>query len=98
MATFNRVLEALHKDDPDRESAVIGWRAQVRKKGFPHQSKVFRTKAQAERWAAVIESEMVRGSFVSRTESENTTVAEVLDRYVSEVVPMLKSSRAAMPR
>jgi hypothetical protein len=37
------------------------WRAQVRRLGFPPQSKTFDTNAEAEAWARATESEMDRG-------------------------------------
>ena len=43
----------------------------IRKRGYPTTSKTFETKADAEAWARLIESEMDRGIFVSRTEAEN---------------------------
>lgn len=61
------------------------WQVLIRRKGYPSQSKVFETKPEAEAWAAKIESEMATGSFVSRKESESTTLAEALDRYEREV-------------
>ncbi|OZA27785.1 MAG: hypothetical protein B7X93_08490 [Hydrogenophilales bacterium 17-61-9] len=68
-----------------------GWQAKVRKEGWPQQSKIFSSKAEAVDWAAVIESEMARGVFVSRTEAEGTTLAEGLDRYRDEVTVHKKS-------
>lgn len=61
------------------------WRAQIRRKGYPPQSRTFDTPKQAEAWIRQIESEMDRGIFVSRNESERTTLAEALDRYWREV-------------
>jgi len=61
------------------------WQALIRRKGFETQARVFNTKAEAESWAKVTESEMVRGVFVSRREAENTTLADALDRYEKEV-------------
>ena len=61
------------------------WQALIRRKGFDTQAKVFNTKAEAEAWAQVTESEMVRGVFVSRKEAESTTLSEALDRYAQEV-------------
>jgi integrase len=63
------------------------WEARVRKKGYPTQSKTFETKSDALAWAAVIESEMVRGVYESRAEAESTTLKEILDRYSEEVTP-----------
>ena len=71
------------------------WRARVRRRGYPIQTKTFTTKIRAETWARQAESEMDRGSFVSRTEAENTTLAEALDRYLKEVTPTKKPSTVA---
>ncbi|RQZ24662.1 site-specific integrase [Burkholderia sp. Bp9017] len=61
------------------------WRAQVRRHGYPAQSKTFDTKAEAEAWAKMIESEMARGIWVSRSEAEATTLYEALERYQEEI-------------
>ncbi len=60
------------------------WQAQVRKKGYPTQTKSFRTRAAATQWVRSIEYEMDQGLFVSRNEAETTTVGELLDRYLIE--------------
>ena len=70
----------------------LQWRAQIRRKGYPQQSGTFNTKSEAEAWAATVESEMVRGVFVSRTEAENTTLSEAMDRYLHEVSAMKKGA------
>ncbi len=61
------------------------WEATIDKKGFSRISRTFDTKGEAEAWAKVTESEMVRGVFVSRKEAENTTLSEALDRYEKEI-------------
>ena len=62
------------------------WRAIVQRQGHGRLTRTFDTKAQAEAWAATIESEIARGLFVSRTEAENTTLGDLLDRYEREIV------------
>lgn len=62
------------------------WRAIITKRGFPRQSRTFDTKAEAEAWAATVESEIVRGVFISMKEAENTPLSEALDRYEREIV------------
>ena len=74
------------------------WRAIVRKKGFPRLAKTFDTKAEAETWAATVESEMGRGVFVSMKEAEGTTLEEALDRYEREVIPSKKGAKAEIVR
>lgn len=63
----------------------LQWRAKVRRRGFPLQTRTFYTKADAEAWARSVEGEMDRGFFVDRTEADKTTLSEALDRYEREV-------------
>lgn len=63
------------------------WQAKIRRKGYPVQSKTFKTKGAAEEWARGIENEIDRGIYVSRTEGERTTFADAADRYRREVLP-----------
>ncbi|WP_163057437.1 site-specific integrase [Acidithiobacillus ferrooxidans] len=75
----------------DREGEHIGWQVAVRKKGYPPQYKTFRTKAEAQEWVSIIESEMVRGVWRDRSRAESTSVADLLDRYAREILPEKKS-------
>ncbi len=61
------------------------WQAHIRRRGYPAQVRTFDTKAEAEAWAATIESEMARRVFVSRAEAEETTLREALERYAQEI-------------
>jgi len=73
-----------------REKGDSQWHVQIRRKGFPNQTKTFETNSDALKWARLIESEMDRGVFVSRAEAERTTLAEALMRYRREVTPTKK--------
>ncbi|WP_437556860.1 site-specific integrase [Acidithiobacillus sulfuriphilus] len=75
----------------DQDGNRIGWQAKIRKKGFPSQTKVFRTKADAQAWAASVEGEMVRGLWRDRSESERTTLKECIERYLLEVTSHKKN-------
>jgi len=68
-----------------RKRGQYQWEAQVRRRGYPAQSKTFTTKAEAEAWANMIESEMSRGIWVSRSEAEATTLYAALKRYEQEI-------------
>ena len=68
------------------------WQALVRRKGYPQQTQTFDTKGEAQEWAGTIESAMRRRVFVSRAEAENTTLAEALNRYASEISATKKSA------
>ncbi|NLP62103.1 tyrosine-type recombinase/integrase [Paraburkholderia sacchari] len=63
------------------------WQARVSRHGFPSETKSFASRQDAERWARSIEQEMDRGSFVSRSEAESTTLKEIIERYIDEVCP-----------
>lgn len=75
-----------------RKRGNYQWEAQIRKRGFPSQTKTFNTKVEAEAWAKMIESEMARGVWLSRSEAESTTLYEALTRYEKEIVPNKKGA------
>lgn len=62
-----------------------GWQVQIRKQGFQPISKRFDKKSDADIWARITESEMDRGVFIDRSEAENTTLANILIKYLGEV-------------
>jgi integrase len=63
------------------------WQAKIRRKGHPPQSKTFQFKVDAEAWARDIENKMDRGIFVDRSEAEQTTVGQLIDRFKKEFAP-----------
>ena len=74
------------------------YHVQIRKRGYPTQTKTFTKEADAKRWATIIESEMERGVFVSRTEAEATLVKDVLQRFATEVLPTKRSEQSDKSR
>ncbi len=75
-----------------RKRGPYQWEAQIRRRGYPSQSKTFETKAEAEAWAKMIESEMSRGVWMNRSEAEATTLYEALVRYEEEISPAKKGA------
>lgn len=67
------------------------WEAKIRKVGFPQLAKTFETKADAVAWAAEVETEMRRGTFVSRAEAERKTLGDLIGQYVQDVSPLMIS-------
>jgi hypothetical protein len=63
-----------------RKRGAYQWEVRIHRRGHPTTCKTFEARADAERWAREIEAEMDRGAYVSRSEAENTTLAEALDR------------------
>ena len=74
----------------DRDGNVIGWQAIIRKRGYPALTRTFRKKVEAEAWATVTEAEMVRGVWQDRSEAEETTLGEALERYRKEITALKK--------
>ncbi|WP_373989917.1 site-specific integrase [Duganella sp. BuS-21] len=74
------------------------YHVQIRKRGYPTQTKTFTKEADAKRWATIIESEMERGVFVSRSEAEATLVRDVLQRFADEVLPTKRSEQSDKSR
>lgn len=68
------------------------WRAIVRRKGFPVESKTFESKRDAEAWAASVEARMGVSKFdeLQLKQSRTTTVKSLFDRYIKEVAPNKK--------
>lgn len=81
-----------------RNKGEFQWHVQVRRKGYPPQTRTFETKAAADSWARLVESEMDRGMFVSQAESERTTLNEACGRYAREILPTKKGYRADQVR
>lgn len=71
------------------------WKCQVRKKGFPTQTRTFSTKAEATSWGCEVESRMGRGTYVIPDKAtQDMTVADLLRRYLREESPHKKSGSA----
>lgn len=70
----------------------LQWRARVRVKGYPDQSRTFMYREDAEKWARATERELETSGFVDRREAEKTSLRAVLERYAREVTPQKKSA------
>jgi len=63
------------------------WQAIIRRKGQPDQSKTFRLRDDAERWARSVETEMDKGAFVSGATAEKTTFADLAKDFEKDFAP-----------
>ncbi len=61
------------------------WQVIIKRKGYPTQAKTFDLRKDAEKWARQQERAIDAGQWIDRTEAEQTTLAELLDRYAKEV-------------
>ena len=69
------------------------WQARVRK-AKQVLTKTFIHKADAEKWAKQVEVELDKGSFVNHELAERTTFKEVIERYITEVLPTMRGGSA----
>lgn len=76
-----------------RKRGDYQFQAQVRRAGYPAQSKTFDTRKDAEKWVRAIEREMDTGSFIPRGEAERTTIAKLTERYLEERACNMKGKR-----
>lgn len=72
----------------------LTYRARVRLLGQPERTKTFSSKTHARNWTKAIESDLERGSYVPTTEAARRTVAEMIDRYIEEILPVKPRNRA----
>ncbi|MBJ2251078.1 tyrosine-type recombinase/integrase [Pseudomonas sp. MF6784] len=81
-----------------RKKGPHQWHAQIRRKGWPQQTRTFNTQVEAKTWATMIEREMDAGVFVSRSEAEATSFASALELYAKEVTSKKRSSVSELSR
>ncbi len=74
------------------------WEAKIRKAGFPQLAKTFESKSDAVAWAAEVETEMRRGTFVSRALAERKTLGTLIGQYVEEVSPLHRGAESEIAR
>ncbi|MFT3849901.1 MAG: site-specific integrase [Propionivibrio sp.] len=70
-----------------RKKGDYQWHVQVRRKGFPSQTKTFMYREDAEKWARSAERDMDAGIFTSASDAERTTVRDLIKDFKSEFAP-----------
>jgi integrase len=78
-----------------RKRIIVGetrWDVTVTRQGTPRQSKTFSTKGAAELWAREVERDIERGAWRSTELAERMTVAALLTRYRSEILPAKRAA------
>jgi hypothetical protein len=75
------------------------WRAQVRRKGFPTETRTFPTKGLATAWAATTESNMLAMKRQDVRIIAKMTLADLIDKYTKEIggiKPFGKNKKAVL--
>ena len=70
------------------------FRAKIRLKGFPTQTASFARKTDAKRWVQATEAAIREGRYFNTSEAKRHTLADLVDRYIKEVLPT-KSKNAS---
>ena len=66
------------------------WQARIQQKNYPDITKSFGTKIAAQQWARQVESQINLGIFHLGPNLENTTFAELLNKYLENITPYKK--------
>lgn len=69
------------------------YRVKIRLKGFPIQSATFERLTDAKKWTQQTESAIREGRHFKTTEAKRHTLAELIDRYIQDVLPSKKSAK-----
>jgi len=76
----------------------IKWQAKIRRSGYPTQSRVFKTKKEAQQWTDEVERNMDNGTFRICDAPEITIMKEALERYRDQVSVKKKGSEGEIIR
>lgn len=71
------------------------WHVQIRKRGYPSQTKSFEKRSDGEKWAAIVEAKMSENTFVVQ-ETTVPNLSEALTKYLKEVSVNKKSHRTEL--
>src|SRR5690242_11011709 len=74
------------------------FRVKIRLKGYAPQSATFENITQAKRWAQGTEASMREGRYFKAPESKRKTLADLVDRYIEEVLPRKPKSQKQQAR
>ncbi len=72
----------------------VSYRVKVRLKGYPAQSATFKRLTDAKKWAVHTEASIREGRHFKHAEAKKHTVADLVDRYIKQVVPRKGKSAA----
>ncbi len=76
-----------------------GWSVQIRRKGYPQQTRTLPTKAEAQAWAREQEGRIDRAlAPINLRLLKGTTLRDILERYLEDVTPAKDSAYSEMVR
>jgi integrase len=78
------------------KNGQTSYRAQVRRKGAPPLSATFTKLGEARKWVQVTEAAIVEGRHLPTAEAKRRTLADLIDRYLADVLPHKSASSIYM--
>ncbi len=80
------------------EAGAVAYRAKIRIKGSPSETATFTRLTDAKRWVQQTEAAIREGRHFKTSESKRRTLAELIDRYVIDVLPLKPKSQRDQQR
>jgi len=77
------------------QDGTKSFKAEVRLKGYPAQRATFQRKTDARKWVQDVESAIREGRHFKTTEAKKHTLADLVDRYIKDVLPKKPKQTAA---
>lgn len=77
-----------------RKKGDFQWHVQIRRKGFPSQTRTFFYREDAEKWARSVERDMDTGAFTSASDAEHMTLKALIQDFKTEFAPHHYRTRA----
>src|SRR2546426_12263373 len=78
------------------KNGQLSYRVQVRRKGAPSLSGTFTKLSDAKKWIHTAEGAILEGRHFKTTEAKRHTLADLIDRYVENVLPSKSHSSIYM--
>src|SRR5438128_2092384 len=82
---------------PGRDGQQV-YRVKVRRKGAPPLTATFSRMTEAKKWAQVTEGAVLEGRHFNTAEAKRHTLADLIDRYVENILPHKSHSSIYMQR
>src|SRR5665213_3674266 len=67
---------------------TIRYRVKVRIRGEPPRTRTFKRKTDADLWSKKVESDLGHGTYVPVTADRRRTLAELIDKFIAERLPV----------
>jgi integrase len=81
-----------------RQDGTASYRVDVRLKGFPPQRATFARITDAKKWGQNTEAAIREGRYFKTAEASKHTLAELIDRYIKDVLPTKPKSQNQKPQ